>query len=126
MRQATVILPQVGNGQSANVEASARAHSAFRAALIALFGGVTMTTGVGWWRDPAGGCVAETVNIYTVAAKPGHKLFSRWGEYVDDYGDARVTLLNQASAAACMLDQAAVYVQDFNGDVEIHDLAKRG
>lgn len=78
---------------------------AARAECVEAFGGLTITKGEGFWKDSDGAVVREPVEVYTVAADGGY-------EY--DHALHRI-----AYTAAQALEQKAVYVRGFDGNVRI-------
>lgn len=78
------------------------------AALVREFGGVTETSGFGYWLNSAGVSVNEPVRIFTVACEPhASETWFRW----------------QAERFGRDCDQEAVYVRFPDGTVEIIDTA---
>lgn len=86
-------------------------HDTFREACIDIAGGVTVTSGEGYWRAPNGETMAEPVNVYTVAlATPSLKHPANY--------QAR-NLRKAAIDAAKALGQTHLYARDCLGEVEI-------
>lgn len=76
--------------------------------MVQAFGGVTMTTGIGGWRDPNGNSVVEPVSIFTTACDP-------------DNPHVASILHGMANYVRVEMVQDAVYTRRPNGEVVIVD-----
>lgn len=101
MLEAKIILPLEGN----NGENIGRAHNYLRASLVANFGGVTVFSGIGHWRDETGETINEVVCAYVTAMK-------------STQGNNR-KLRKLAIVAGREAGQKAVYVRYADGRVSI-------
>ena len=108
MREAMIALPIADNFGAP----AAAAHDYLESQLLASFGGFSVATGSGVWRD-GNQVYRDEFRAYTVASEP-----EPGGET-----DARVAML--AHNAAVLAGQLAVYWRDFNGVVHIDRLDGR-
>lgn len=98
-REAAIILPM----HDATGKHTDTYRAKFIEALIAAFGGVTVTDARGYWRNDDGRVVDEPVKVLTVAM--AHALWP--------------TLQRMASEACVALGQEAIYVRFADGEVVI-------
>jgi len=101
LKEAKVIIPDVGSGCAAIVN--------FESHIIDLFGGFTLTLGSGAWKNDDGEVIRESVRVYTIAAV-SHVM--RHGHTWWHLRHAAVTLGNS-------LKQECVYVKHTDGEVEM-------
>lgn len=98
MREACIILPCADQD---GAPIAPEAHENLKARLIAEFGGVTITPGLGYWRSAMGHTFAEGVMIYTFASASA----------------VNAVVHTFATLARMEAKQEAIYMRDFDGNV---------
>lgn len=102
-REATIILPEIGNGTTPTGDRAA--HASLINGAVTAFGGVTSVQAYGHWRNDRGAVVGEPVTQYTIAAPETQA--------------AEIVLYSIATTAAALLNQDAVYIRFPSGAVRI-------
>ena len=105
MRLATLILPTTGNDGTDHTDT----HAALRLTLIDAFGGFTVMTGDGGWRDDSGRVYLDPVAVYSVAMSETGENETRLESIARLYGHLagqQCVLVAHASGAVAFVDSS--------------------